>query len=357
MLRRTALCYGVFSASHQGGEVVKALVFEKPYQAVVRDFPDPQAGEGEIVIKVHRAGICGTDLHIYEGDYLSNYPIIPGHEFAGTVAEVGAGVKDFAVGDRVAADPNIFCGSCLYCRTHRANQCSNFAAIGVTRHGAMAEYVAVPARTAVKLPDHLTFQQAAMIEPVACVVYALQRLSVRPGDRAILFGAGAMGQQLVQALRSTGVSELAVVDLSDDKLALAMQYGATHPIHANNLEAVLPAGKRNFDIVVDATGIPKVIEQAISYIGPAGKYLQFGVAPKSATIPLRPFQLFNLDWTLIGSMAIHHSFIPAVQWVATERIAVDPIVTKVIGLQEAAQYFQSARSPRDMKVQIQIDEG
>lgn len=334
---------------------MKALVFKQPHQAMVEDFPDPQAKAGEITIQVHRAGICGTDIHIYEGGYLSDYPIIPGHEFAGTVVEVGAGVSEFAVGDRVAADPNIFCGSCVYCRTHRANQCKNFAAVGVTQNGAMAEYVAIPARTAVKMPDQMTFQQGAMIEPVSCVVYALQRLAVRPGDRAILFGAGAMGQQLVQALRSTGVSELAVVDVSDKKLELALQYGATHAVSAGKLESAFAAQDREFDIVVDATGIPAVIEQAFQFIGPAGKYLQFGVAPQSATVKLPPFQLFNRDWTLIGSMAVHHTFIPAVHWISTERIVVDPIVTRVIGLREAEHYFKNVRNPEELKVQIQVD--
>src|SRR5699024_8954685 len=175
---------------------MKALVIEKPYTAAVKEVPYPTVGADDVIIKVESVGICGTDVHIFQGEFLSPYPIIPGHEFSGTVHEVGENVQDVHVGDRVTADPSLFCGHCEFCLTNRGNQCENWGAIGNTVDGSMAEYVRVPSRNVVKIPASMTFPEAAFIEPMACVVHAMNRLQMHVGDKVILFGAGAMGQQL-----------------------------------------------------------------------------------------------------------------------------------------------------------------
>jgi len=179
---------------------MKALVIESPGSAATRQVPTPTPGPGEVLIRVAAAGLCGTDLHIYRGEYEAEYPIIPGHEFAGTVAAVGEGVDEFYVGQRVAADPNIFCHQCAYCRREMHNQCLNLRAIGVTTDGAFAEYVLAPRSVVYAIAD-LPFEQAAFIEPLSCVVYAMQRARPNPGDRVLLFGAGPMGCLLTQMLR------------------------------------------------------------------------------------------------------------------------------------------------------------
>jgi len=339
-------------------DTMKALVIEGPRRAAVREVPVPVPGDDEVLIRVSRAGICGTDVHIFRGEYLSPYPIIPGHEFSGTVVRVGKNVNRFGVGDRVTVEPNIHCGHCTYCLTHRGNHCDIWQAVGVTRHGAMAEYVTVPAKNAFKLPEGMSFAVGAFIEPMACVVHALNRLQPAAGTRAILFGAGAMGQQLVQALAHVGVADLVVVDLSEKKLALARRWGATRTVPGGELErereALLTEFPRGFDIVVDATGIPAVIEQALEFLGPAGKYLQFGVTAKEATIRLKPFDLFNRDWTLIGSMATNNTFHAALQWAKAGRVELEPLVTKVIRLEDVADVLENGASPDDLKVQVEV---
>lgn len=330
---------------------MKALVMEKPHQAVIQEVPYPAPQHGEVVIEVVQVGICGTDFHIFEGEFLSPYPIIPGHEFSGVIHEIGDGVDGFRPGDRVTADPSLFCGCCRYCLTNRGNQCENWGALGNTVNGSMAEYVSVPARNVVKIPESMSFETAAFIEPMACVVHAMNRLQLQAGQSVLLFGAGAMGLQLIQSLSRLGASGLTVVDVSDRKLELALSLGATEAVHAKDKSRL--AG-RTFDTVVDATGIPAVIEGAFAYMGKTGKYLQFGVTPKEAAIRVNPFDLYHKDWTILGSMAINYTFLTAFDWVKEGRIALEPLISDVITLEETPEFLARPKHPELLKVQIKI---
>ncbi|MCJ7841302.1 zinc-dependent alcohol dehydrogenase family protein [Lederbergia sp. NSJ-179] len=333
---------------------MKALVIEKPGQAVIRDVPYPKPGRGEVTIQVKQVGICGTDVHIYKGEFLSPYPIIPGHEFSGIIHEIGEDVPEFSVGDRVAADPSLFCGKCSYCLTNRGNHCENWGALGNTVNGSMAEYVKVPYENLVRMPDDMSYEEGAFIEPLACVVYAMYRLQMKVGDQVLLFGAGAMGQQLIQSMKAAGASTLAVIDLSEEKLRLAKEWGATHTFTNDELDQVRHLQPRGFDIVVDATGIPTVIEEAITFTGPVGKYLQFGVTPADASIKMNPFDLYHKDWTLLGTMAINHTFIPAFNWLKEKRIQVQPLISKTISLEDTVSFLEGPRDPDLLKVQIKL---
>lgn len=335
-------------------KTMKALVVEGPRRAVVREVEYPKPGPGEVTIKVANTGICGTDHHIFEGEFISPYPLIPGHEFSGTIYELGVGVdaNKFVVGDRVCADPSLYCGACEYCLTQRTNHCLHWEAVGNTVNGSMAEYVTVPARNVVKIPDEMSFEEAAFIEPVACVVHGLNRLQLQAGDQVILFGAGAMGLQLVQAMAHSGASRLVVVDISQEKLQLALEWGATEVVLSDELRP--DRYPERFDAVVDATGIPSVIESALAYLGPAGKFLQFGVAPTDAKISISPFDLYNKDWTFLGSMAINQSFLPAFRWVKEGRIRVKPLLSQTIRLEEAVDFLAQPKDPSLLKVQIKF---
>ncbi|MEV5025698.1 zinc-dependent alcohol dehydrogenase family protein [Paenibacillus sp. LPE1-1-1.1] len=330
---------------------MKALVIDRPHHASVQEVPYPSPGRDEVVIRVERVGICGTDFHIFEGEFLSPYPIIPGHEFSGTIHECGEGVEGFRIGERVTADPSLFCGRCVYCITNRGNQCENWGALGNTVNGSMAEFVAVPARNVIRIPDSMSFETAAFIEPIACVVHAMNRLRLKAGNSVLLLGAGAMGQQLVQTLSRSGASRLTVVDVSETKLALARSLGATETV---NVRDKSPLAGVKFDVVVDATGIPAVIEDAFSYLGKTATYLQFGVTPKDAQIRINPFDLYHKDWTILGSMAINYTFLPAFEWVKEGRIQLEPLVSKVISLEETAEFLAKPKDPELLKVQIKL---
>lgn len=335
---------------------MRAFVIDGPRRGSIQTVSYPEPGPGEVVIQVKRCGICGTDTHIFEGEFLSPYPIIPGHELSGVIDHVGEDVTEFRVGDRVTADPTLPCNRCDRCLTGRMNQCRNWEALGNTVNGAMAEYVKVPAANVVPLPDDMSYQTAAFTEPVACVVHAMNRLSLKSGKSVLLFGAGAMGQQLIQALSRNGAGDLVVVDLSQDKLNLAMQFGATRGILADAADVQLPADYPDgFDVVVDVTGIPKVIQGALKHIGATGTYLQFGVTPMGATITLPTFDLYRNDWTVIGSMAINDTFIPAYNWLRAGRIQTDVLVSRTVTLDELPQWMAEDTAPDVLKAQVTFE--
>lgn len=333
---------------------MQAVIFPAPETVSVEQVPDPSPQRDEVVVQVAASGLCGTDLHIYRNEYMSDFPVIPGHEFGGVIAEVGQGVTDFRPGDRVAVDPNLYCGHCDFCRNEQSNHCLNWEGIGVTRPGSFAEYVAVPARACYRLPDSLSDAQAAFVEPVACVVYSLKRVRISPGAEVLIFGAGPMGLLLVQALRHMGASLVVAVEKQPDRLDLAGRLGASAtvlagPDQAEALRALAPYG---FDVVVDATGVPAVIEQAFQYLKPRGQYLQFGVAPKDARVSLSPYDLFQHDWTVVGSFALCYTFQPAIAWLSRGIIQVEPLISHTLPLAEFPAALEAFASGRTMKVQL-----
>jgi len=335
---------------------MQAVVFSKSEALSIEQVPEPECQPDEVILKVASSGICGTDLHIYKGEYIADFPLIPGHEFSGVIVEIGKNVDYLTIGDRVTADPNIFCGHCDFCRNEQANHCLNWSGVGVKRNGAFAEYVAVPARNCYPVPDSLTDAQAAFIEPLACVAYALRRLRVWPGDRVLIVGAGPMGLLLLQALRHSGASQVVMVEKQPDRLALAAQLGASATISAgpNQTEALRQFIPYGFDIVIDATGVPAVIEQAFDYLGPRGQFLQFGVTPANSTVRIDPFKFFKNDWSLIGSFAICYSFQPAIDWLANKVIDIDPLVNHTVPITNFTAAFDQFAKGETLKVHIEV---
>lgn len=335
---------------------MRALVMQAPRQPVVQDRPEPVPGPGEVVVRVKRVGICGTDLHIYAGDFLSGYPLVPGHEFAGLIDAVGHGVTGFSAGDRVAVDPTLVCGRCAYCLSGRSNHCEHWGAIGDTTDGAMAEFVKVPAENVVRLPDHVSFEEGAFIEPIACVVHGMRQLQLQAGQSVLLFGAGSMGQLLVQALAHAGAGELVVVDVSPAKLDLALAHGATAGVRAQDVDKTLAhrTNHRGFDVVVDVTGIPAVIQNEFRHLAPKGTHLQFGVAPTGASVTINPFDIYHMDWRLTGSMAINRTYQAALDWMAAGRFDVAYLVNRVVHLEDLPEFFAAGKDADTLKVQVEL---
>ncbi|MGQ9630672.1 MAG: zinc-dependent alcohol dehydrogenase family protein [bacterium] len=333
---------------------MKAVVFEGVRKVAVKDVDYPKPKDGEVVVKVCSSGVCGTDLHIYEGEFLAHYPLIPGHEFSGVVEEVGGGVKKFKRGDRVAVDPSVFCGDCYFCKTNRGNHCLNWNGIGVTLNGGFAEYVVAPQANIYPIGDSTTFEEAAFIEPISCVVYALRRLKMKEGDDALIFGSGTMGLLLMQAIKSGGASRVVVVDLKPKKLRIAEDLGASATIAADgnmekNLKDLAPLG---FDVVVDATGVPKVVEGMFQYVKRTGKLLFFGVCPKDAKISLKPFDVYSKDLEIYGTFALCYTFYPAIELLENGAINVKPLLSHKIPIEDFPRAFDLMRSGDSLKVQV-----
>jgi 2-desacetyl-2-hydroxyethyl bacteriochlorophyllide A dehydrogenase len=325
---------------------MKAIVIDRPGTFRVATVPDPTPRATEIVVKVECCGICGTDLHILAGEFPPTpYPIIPGHEFAGTVAARGPDVKpDLPVGARVAVDPSLYCGYCRRCRAGRDNLCENWAAIGDTVSGAFAEFVAVPAVNAYRLPDHLDAQYGAMAEPLACAIHGLRRLGPVLGDPVVVIGAGTMGLLLLQVLLQAGAGPVTIVDRVPERLEVARKLGAA--------QAVTDAGALDgtrFEIAVDATGAPEAIETAIGLLDRGGRMLVFGVSPAEAQVRASPFRVYNDELVITGSMAILRSFGPAVDLLAGGAVDPRPMLGEPLPLEQFGQAVDRVRAGQGIK--------
>ncbi|MTI81081.1 MAG: zinc-dependent alcohol dehydrogenase family protein [Firmicutes bacterium] len=331
-------------------KTMRAAVIEGPHKIEIKEVPYPTPKAGEVVVKVEACGVCGTDYHILEGDFLSSYPLVPGHEFSGTVYELGEGVEDWQTGDRVSADPSVYCGECYYCLNNQGNMCQKWNAIGVTMNGAFAEYVVLPAKNLYSMPENMSFNEGAYVEPLSCVVYAMRRLNMRFGDKVLLFGAGPMGLLLQQSLLKGGASEVVVVDLAEEKLATAKKLGAHKTfVGTDGLKEEYPLG---FDVVIDATGIPAVIENMFQFAGKRAKIMQFGCAPNDAKVKVSPFEIYNNDWEIIGTMALLFTFHPAINLLKNGVVASEVLTTKEITLDQFPKYLSQPKDKHDLKVLV-----
>ena len=329
---------------------MRAAVVETPGRVAVADVAEPCPRAAEVVVEVGACGICGTDLHIFAGEFPPTpYPIVPGHEFAGRVVEVGADVRTgIRIGDRVAVDPSLFCGHCGPCRAGRGNLCPNWGATGDTVDGAFAERVAVPAANAYALPDHLSWQHGALVEPLSCAVHGLRRLDVEVGESVLVVGAGTMGLLLLQLLTLAG-AQVTVVDHNEARLPLAEQLGARRAVTSVQ-EA--DRGRAGFAVAVDVTGAPAAIEDAFGALRRGGRLMVFGVAPAAATVALSPFRLYNDEITVLGSMAVLHSFGTALDLMASGVVETASLVTHGLPLEEFPGALDLVRAGAAVKVQI-----
>lgn len=330
-----------------------AVVVEAPHEFGVRTLPDPSAGPGEVVIKVGACGVCGTDLHVIEGEFPpTKYPIVIGHEFGGEVVEVGPGVTGVAVGDRVGVDPTLNCGACYFCQRGMGNLCENWNGIGVARtNGGFAEYVVLPARTVYPLPPGISDASAGLIEPISCVVRGFHRLSPQVGESYLVYGAGPMGLMNAQVARFNGASMVAIIDINESRLQRAKDvFGFEHV--ATSLEELRDAAPRGFDNVIEATGVTKVAEMAIDGVKRRGKLLLFGVCPPGEKAAYDAFKIYNEEITILGTMAVLNSYGPAIDILAAGAVDAERMVTHTFALDRFEDALGVVREGAGLKVQV-----
>jgi 2-desacetyl-2-hydroxyethyl bacteriochlorophyllide A dehydrogenase len=328
---------------------MRAVIWEAPGQLTVTEAADPAPGHGELVIQVGACGICGTDVHIADGEFPPTpYPIIPGHEFTGRVVARGPGIPaGWRDGERVAVDPSLFCGHCAACRSGRGNLCANWNATGDTVNGAFAEYVAVPAANAYRIPDEVTDAQGALIEPLSCAVHGLRRIGPVIGEDILLTGAGTMGLLLLQLLIMAGARTVSVVDRKAARLQAAKTLGA-----ADTAEDVTALERREFGVAVDATGAPAAIEACFQSLRRGGRLLIFGVTSGDAIVALSPFRIYNDEITVLGSMAVLNSFGAAADLMAAGAVSTAPLLGAPFGLAEFPDALAAVRAGEGIKIQV-----
>ncbi len=327
---------------------MRAAVISGPGEVEVATIDDPAPEDGEVVVAVAACGLCGTDLHILDGQFAPSLPIVPGHEFAGEIVAVGRGVERLAVGDRVAVDPSLYCGACAECRRGRGNLCERWGAIGVSTAGGAADFAVAPAGSCVVLPDDVDLRDAALIEPLSCAVHGFDVVNVRLGDRCLIYGAGTMGLiNLSLALRS-GATTVEVVDLNRTRLDRAKAAGAASAVvSATELDAGL-----GWDLVIDCTGVVAAIEDGLGRVRRGGTFLQFGVADETAVASWSPFQIYNKEITIAGSMAVLHSFERAAELFAAGVLDAGSIISDRIPLEQYPAALDRFRRGLGTKTQV-----
>jgi 2-desacetyl-2-hydroxyethyl bacteriochlorophyllide A dehydrogenase len=283
---------------------MRAVVIKAPGEVEVSTVEDPVPGPREVVLDVAACGLCGTDLHILHGEFAPSLPLTPGHEFAGEVVALGSAVTELRVGDRVAVDPSLFCHECYYCRRGQDNLCERWAAIGVTTAGGAAEYARAPVANCIPLPEHVRTEDAALIEPLSCAVRGYDILRSRLATHVLIYGSGTMGLMMLELAKRTGASTVDVVDLNPERLVTARQLGCSAAVTA----AAELDRPRGWDVVIDATGNARAIQDGLGRVGKGGTFLQFGVADYSTRVSVEPYRIYNQEITITGSMAVLHSY-------------------------------------------------
>lgn len=335
---------------------MKAAVLEAVGKLVIKDVDPPAIGPKDVLVRSRACGVCGTDVHIWEGDFFPSFPLVPGHELAGEIVEVGSEVKDLARGDKVMVDPTVTCDDCHFCQINRQNHCLNWNAVGVTRDGGFGEYVRVPARNCYKF-DRVGFAEGAFTEPLACVVFGQDRARIEIGSEVLIFGAGPIGQLHVQASKHNGASTITVVDPVAGKLEMARRYGATHgvqpgPTIGDDLRRI---AKYGFDVVIDCTGVAKVMEQAITFVKPGGKLVIFGVCGPDDKASIRPFDIYRRDIEIVGSFAIRRTYDRAHKLMEAGVIDVKGLVSEVLPLADLVRGLHLMKDGKaGMKLQVQL---
>ena len=327
---------------------MKAAVISGVGTVEVTTVDDPKPGRREVVVDVAACGLCGTDLHILQGEFAPTLPVVPGHEFAGVIVEIGADVTELAVGDRVAVDPSLYCHECHYCRLSKENMCERWGAIGVTTAGGAAEYAVAPVANCVKLPDHVRTEDAALIEPLSCAVRGYDVLKSQLGAHILIYGSGTMGLMMLQLAKRVGAASVEMVDLNPDRLKTAQLLGVSGTA-ASADEFDRPRG---WELVIDATGNINAIQDGIGRVGKAGTFLQFGVSDYSARAVIEPYKIYNQEITITGSMAVLHSFERAAELFATGVLDPDVFISDRLPLDQYGAALEQFAAGKGRKIEV-----
>lgn len=327
---------------------MKALVLSEYKRLEMADLPQPRPAADELLIRIQACGICGSDVHGYDGSTGRRLPpIVMGHEAAGIVAEVGDAVDNFSAGDRVTFDSTVYCGNCFFCRRGEINLCDRREVIGVStpafrRMGAFAEFVTVPARIAYRLPDSMPFAHAALIEAVSVAVHAVALTPIKLNDTAVVVGAGMIGLLTLQAARLAGAGAVFVLDVDQSRLEMARGLGATRTFNSTNPDVIAEIAEqtngRGADVALECVGISATVKLALDSVRKGGSVTLVGnVAP---TVELGLQSAVTRQIRLQGSCASSGEYPACIALMSRGEIRVEPLISAVAPLEEGAAWFE-----------------
>lgn len=343
---------------------MKAVVFLGPKEMEVRDVPEPQCGPDEVVLKINACAVCGTDLRIYNfGDRKVTPPQIVGHEIAGTIEEIGSNVEGYEVGQRVTVSTPVGCGQCRFCDRGKHNLCQDFKALGYHFAGAFAQYMLLPAQSVkqgsiVPLPDNITFEQAALIEPLSCVANGQEYLNISEGDSVVVFGAGPIGCMHVELARAKGAEKIFLADIAQERLDLAQRFGAD--VYINSLEQdpvplVIEATEGyGADVVICACSAPKVNLQALDLAAKGARLSYFAGLPKDKpTIEFDVNRMHYAEISLFGAFASNTpQYVEARDYMAAGKIDPDKFITATFPLEELVSNLEQSQRASGLKMVV-----
>jgi L-iditol 2-dehydrogenase len=338
---------------------MKSLLLSQYSHLELADMPTPAIGPDEVLVRVEACGICGSDVHGFDGSSGRRIPpIVMGHEAAGTVETIGANVHGYAKGDRVTFDSTVYCGHCAYCERGEVNLCDNRQVIGVScgdyrRHGAFAEYVAVPQQILYRLPDRISFSEAAMLEAASVALHAVRVSDLRGGETALVLGAGMIGLLTLQAARAAGCKRVIIADVDPTRLELARRVGAEETVISGPdlVQKIFElTGGQGVDLALEAVGRNATVAAAIDATRKGGTVTLIGNITPEVTLPLQ--KVVSRQIRLQGSCASAGEFPQAIDLIASGRMQVGPLITAVASLEEGPRWFERLHSgePNLMKV-------
>lgn len=327
------------------------------------DIPVPEIKPDEVLIKVKAVGLCGSDVELYEGTHpyikrgLTTLPITPGHEWSGIIAEVGANVKGYKPGDRVVGDVSLGCGDCSYCKKGRYNLCPDRIVVGSYKNkdGGFADYLSLPARNLFKIPENISFKEAALIEPAATCVYGIMRIGIDFGSSVLVIGDGPIGQFALQAAYASGAGELIMSGSYDSKIEIASKFGATKTINRHKedvIEAVMEfTSGQGVDIVIESCGKAKGLEQAIEVVKPGGKLCLFSFyTQEKIEICVNTIVMKNLN--IYGSLASPNAYQPTINMLKLGKMNTKEIITHTVPLEKAEEAYNIIYQERDKAIKV-----
>jgi L-iditol 2-dehydrogenase len=342
---------------------MKALLLKNYREFEYTDAPDPEIGERDVLVRVAACGICGSDVHGYDGSSGRRIPpLIMGHEAAGVVERVGSSVHNVKAGDRVTFDSTVSCGECVYCRAGRVNLCERRMVLGVScgdyrRHGAFAERVAVPEQIVYKLPDGMPIEHAALIESVSIAVHAVGRVSIKPQDDVLVVGSGMIGLLVIQVLRNVGCKRIIAVDQQPERLTIAGKLGADELVDATTQNSTARIAEltdsNGVDVAFEVVGAGPTVETAIAALRKGGHLVLIGNLAPRIEVPLQA--IVTRELTLHGSCSSAGEYPRCIELMASGAIDVAPLITATVPLSEGAAWFDRLynREPGLMKVLLQ----
>lgn len=342
-------------------DTMRQQVMTAPKQIIYRDIPIPQVGPDQVLLKIKKIGICGSDIHVYHGTHpYTSYPITQGHEVSGQIVAVGEYVKDLKVGMKVTPEPQVFCGRCYPCLHGKYNLCEKLKVMGFQTTGTASEYFACDASKITVLPDEMTYAEGAMIEPLAVTVAAAKKFPNIKGAKVVVLGCGPIGILLSQSVKAMGAEAVMVTDISEGRLALAKELGADYAVNTRNVdfgEALVEAfGPDKADVIFECAGSDITMNQAIQNARKGSTIVLVAVFGKLATVDLAKLNDSELDLAT-SMMYRHEDYVDAIRYVNEGKIQLKPLMTAHFGFdqwQEAYEFIDNNRE-KTMKVIMDID--